>query len=293
MSIDFTTLQALEIPEGVVMQIEDASGSVIWCIEKNKPIIIDVRKVTSNTYAGSTTYKNESFILLDIYPKTYGTVSVTYGGLTKTITDTSGAEEPNAQQVFFGTFNGDSDSVTTPESGELIIEGDCTAFSQGVWKTAKTASEKASDHCLLQIKSFGNMTSIAQHQFEDHGLLEIVTIGNKVTEIGYAAFRNCALLSDITIGNRVTLIGACAFYGCNNLTSITIPDSVKFIGDLAFQSCTKLKSIVFENTTKWYLTKGTESDEMALDVSDDSDNADLLTNIGSGYYSSHYLVRRE
>ena len=30
MSIDFTTLQSLTIPEGVVTQIADASGRVLW-----------------------------------------------------------------------------------------------------------------------------------------------------------------------------------------------------------------------------------------------------------------------
>ena len=125
--IDFSTLQGLTLPEGVVMQITDESGRVIWAVSGGK-VILEVEKMTSDTYAGETTYTGEQFILLDIYPKTGGTVNVTYGGLTKTITDTSGAAEPNAQQVFFGTFNGVSDSVATPTSGELTIEGGYYAF---------------------------------------------------------------------------------------------------------------------------------------------------------------------
>ena len=124
--MNFATLKGLTIPEGVVTQITDASGRVLWMVQSDSgvPVILEVEKITSDTYAGETTYTAEEFILLDIYPKTNGTVSVTYGGLTKTITDTSGAEEPNAQQVFFGTFNGVSDSVTTPASGTLKISGD-------------------------------------------------------------------------------------------------------------------------------------------------------------------------
>ena len=106
MSIDFSTLQGLTIPEGVVTEIKDDRGRVIWAVSGGDKVILQVAKITSNTYAGETTYENEEFILLDIYPKTNGTVTVTYGGLTKTIKDTSGAAEPNAQQVVFGTFNG-------------------------------------------------------------------------------------------------------------------------------------------------------------------------------------------
>ena len=110
--------------------VDGASYEVIFTV--GGPVILEVEKITSDTYASATTYTGEQFILLDIYPKTNGTVKVTYGGLTKTITDTSGAAEPNAQQVFFGTFNGVSDSVTTPASGTLTIEGKYAAFGIGL-----------------------------------------------------------------------------------------------------------------------------------------------------------------
>ena len=116
--IDFATLQGLTIPEGVVTQISDASGRVLWMLAKDEPpAIFEVAKQTETTYAGETKYEYEEFILFDIYPKKGGTVKVTYGGLTKTIRDTSGATVPNAQKVFFGTFNGVSDGVATPTSG--------------------------------------------------------------------------------------------------------------------------------------------------------------------------------
>ena len=103
------------------MQIEDAQGRVLWALPvASGSVVLEVKKITATTYAGSTSYANEKFILLDIYPKTNGTVAVTYGGLTKTITDTSGAASPNAQQVYFGTFFNFSkfvhkaDTITAP-----------------------------------------------------------------------------------------------------------------------------------------------------------------------------------
>ena len=87
------------IPEGNVVKVTDESGRVLWVLNSdNFDGTLKVKKITSNTYAGETTYNNEQFILLDIYPKTNGTVSVTYGGLTKIITDTSGATNPNAKK---------------------------------------------------------------------------------------------------------------------------------------------------------------------------------------------------
>lgn len=270
--IDFSKVTAVTIPEGVVTQIAK-NGVVLWKLETSKPIILEVEKITSNTYAGETTYNNEEFILLDIYPKTNGTVSVTYGGLTKTITDTSGAEEPNAQQVFFGTFNGVSDSVTTPASGTLTIEGDCDAFGIGVYDQAVKYTNR-NCYCITEVTSLGAVTYIPIGAFGSiYGgctKLKNISIPSSVTNIHVDAFLNCRSLENITVddGNgyyssnngilfnknkteicayppalgfesyaipsSVTSIGAYAFYECSDLKNITIPSSVTSIGVNAF-----------------------------------------------------------
>lgn len=215
--MNFATLKGLTIPEGVVTQVSDASGRVLWMLSGGK-VILEVEKITSDTYAGETTYTGEQFILLDIYPKTNGTVTVTYGGLTKTITDTSGAEEPNAKQVFFGTFNGVSDSVTTPASGELTIEGDYYAFGCGVFdKTEKYGQTLC--NCVTAVRSFGEITAIPDCAF------------------GFASANGkfgCTKLTSIDIPSSVTSIGSSAFFYCDGLTSIDIPSGVTSIGDFAF-----------------------------------------------------------
>lgn len=196
--IDFATLQGLTIPEGVVTQIEDASGRVIWMVqsESGEPIVLEVEKITSDTYAGETTYTGESFILLDIYPKTNGTVKITYGGLTKTITDTSGAAEPNAQQVFFGTFNGVSDEIATPASGTLTIEGGYVGVGVSSYLKAKTASNYCS--CITAINEWGTMTEIPSN-----------------------AFRNCYNLIVGEIPEGVVTINSNAFYMTNSSTAMS------------------------------------------------------------------------
>lgn len=206
--IDFTTLQGLSVPEGVVTKIE-RDGVVLWELQSYEPIILEVEKITSDTYAGETTYTGEQFILLDIYPKTNGIVSVTYGGLTKTVTDTSGAEKPNAQQVFFGTFNGVSDSVATPASGTLTIEGDYYAFGEGCFDTKKMLGT-AYSRSTLEIVSMGAVTMIPNYAFGCLGVesIESETSNTKITKV--------------TIPASVTEIGSSAFSGCTGLTEVII-----------------------------------------------------------------------
>lgn len=180
---------------GAIYINEIPEGSVVLCVDK----------ITSDTYAGETTYTGEQFILLDIYPKTNGTVTVTYGGLAKTITDTSGAESPNAQQVVFGTFNGVSDSVATPVSGTLTIEGDYYAFACGSYASAKASTDYCA--CIADVANFG-----------------------AIVEITAEAFHGCTKLTKVIIPNTVTEIGGSAFNGCFGLTQVVIPSSVVTIG---------------------------------------------------------------
>lgn len=202
--IDFSTLQDLSIPEGVVTQIEDDSGRVIWKLITGEPIILQVEKITSDTHVGEATYQGEQFILLDIYPKTNGTVRVTYGGLSKTIKDTSGAESPNAQQVFFGKFNNISDGVATPASGTLTITGEYTGFGCGVFNINKTDSKICT--CITAINAYGTIT-----QFPAFAFGSLTTACDKIT--------------DIVIPASVVFISSTAFLGCPNLTSVTFENT--------------------------------------------------------------------
>lgn len=237
--MNFATLKNLTIPEGVVTQITDASGMVIWAVSGGK-VILEVAKFTSDTIAGETTYTGEQFILLDIYLKTNGTVSVTYGGLTKTITDTSGAEEPNAQQVFFGTFNGVSDSVVTPASGELTIEGDYYAFAEGSYTNNKSLTKTCT--CITNFISFGKITVIPDNAYGS--LLELNTsvIESTIIEIPISVLR---------IGYLVL--------ACNTLKTLVIKGN-PIIGKSAFSGCTQLETVKMLST---------EPPNLIIDVADD------------------------
>ena len=203
----------------------DGVARLFFAPESGEPVVLEVEKITSNTYANETTYENEEFILLDIYPKTGGTVNVTYGGLTKTITDTSGAEEPNAQLVFFGVFNGVSDSVVTPSSGTLIIEGDCRSFASGTYvQTSKNLTSYAG--CVVEVVDFG-----------------------KIVEVAKSMLHNCDKLTAIRFPDGVPTIGTNACNDCDILQSVIIPASVTQIGDTSFFSCDALTDFIIHATT--------------------------------------------
>lgn len=228
--IDFSTLKGLTIPEGVVAKIE-SGGVILWELQTSRPILLEVEKITSNTYAAETTYSGESFILLDVYPRSGGTVTVTYGGLTKTITDDGTSGEPNAQPVFFGTFNGVSDGVETPAIGELIIDGECRAVGIG---TYASSSKLPTNYCSC--------------------VTSVVSLGS-VKELPARTFSGCSKLETVEVPDGVTRIGNGSFYSCTNLKRLEIPESVQSIGgygavavgnDTTFMLCKSLTAIVVD-----------------------------------------------
>lgn len=237
-----TTILSLSSPaQASVMEIKDASGRVIWEASGDK-VILEVEKITNTTYAGETTYENEQFILLDIYPKTNGTVSVAYGGLTKTITDTSGAEEPNAQPVFFGTFNGVSDSMVTPASGTLTIEGDYAAYGSGFYNY--DSKNQSSYSGMRYITQMGKPKFIPGSAFKNI-VNERIIIPEGVTKIldtnilfdGAIGVRYA---TEIRLPNSLEYIGRYAIDSLNLLylraITINIPQNIKEIGYYAFSN---------------------------------------------------------
>ena len=237
---NFATLQGLSIPEGVVTQITDASGRVIWAVSGGEPVVLQVAKVTSDTYAGETTYTGEQFILLDIYPKTNGTVKVTYGGLTKTITDTSGVAEPNAQQVFFGTFNGVSDSVATPASGELTIEGKYDGFACSSYQTGSKSYNASSCGCITAVNEWGNISQIKPSAFKGCTSLALTELPSGITSIGEYAFNGCTSLALKSLPSGITSIESSAFNNCTSLALTELPSGITSIREYAFYGCTSL-----------------------------------------------------
>lgn len=222
------------IPEGNVVKVTDESGAVIWSVKSGSKAVLQVAKQTLNTYAGETTYTGETFVAIDVYPKTNGTVKVTYGGLTKTIKDTSGSENPNAQHVYFGTLYGVSDSVTTPASGELTIEGDFNAFGCGGYcESAKNVNLGTYVYCscITAVNDWGEVTTIPQYAFYKCSSITLTSLPSGITSIGSYAFQYCDGLTSVVVPEGVISVGSYAFDGCDKLANLTLPATLQTIGN--------------------------------------------------------------
>lgn len=177
--IDFSTLRRLTIPDGRVKKIE-AGGMVLWQEKVNDDIILEVKKITDTVYTAEGT-KEETFILLSVYGISGEEITVTYGGLTKTVKFSGFGEN-----VFFGTFRRESDEVETPASGTLVIKGNCTAVAVGNYPTGKNSPN-------------GYYS----------GVTAITSLGS-ITELPDFAFYNCYEITDVTIPATVTSVGSSA-----------------------------------------------------------------------------------
>lgn len=74
-----------------------------------------------------------------------------------------------------------------------------------------------------------------------------ITIPSGVTEIGFAAFKNCEKLERINFGSELKIIRNEAFRGCKNLKEVHFGKQIKAVGDSVFRDCISLTRVVVEN----------------------------------------------
>lgn len=208
-----------------------------------------VEKITANTFANNTTYNNEEFVLLQIVPRAGYSCSVTYGGVTKIVTSSLTVEDNSnfldTKQVFFGTFNGQTDEEPTSVNGELIISGECVGFYESSYNTAKSKTAKA--HCVTAINSTGKCTGefMFDNAFKDNQKLRAVHLSSYMQYITAGCFYGCSNLSEVILPKNLLEIEYSAFQDCSSLINIPpIPNSVTEIGDEAFSGCTSLNNFI-------------------------------------------------
>lgn len=76
--------------------------------------------------------------------------------------------------------------------------------------------------------------------------LDVVIIGEGVTEIQENAFAGCKGVGAISLPDSVESIGKFAFFECADLVAISLGDGVKSIGSYAFGKCSSLYSVSLE-----------------------------------------------
>ena len=90
-------------------------------------------------------------------------------------------------------------------------------------------------------------TTLTKDSYDSTKTLTSVVIGNGVTSIADACFKDCTSLASVNMDDASILqtIGDYSFSGCTSLTSITIPSSVTSLGDYAFAECRNLESVIY------------------------------------------------
>lgn len=137
---DYTT-GVIYIPSGEI--IEDITiTAVADTINNNIPAVMEVHTDTRTNTDGVNKYADETCLLIDVYPCRGSEVSVTFGGVTKTVSgDISTTNYDSAgKTVWFGTYLGQTDGVTAT-SGTLTISGAYESYSESTYINDKNTAQ--------------------------------------------------------------------------------------------------------------------------------------------------------
>ena len=257
----YTTLQSIEIPDGVTSISNRAfyscSGLTSLTLGSGVTSIGDYAFSGCKGLTGELIIPDSVTSIGDYaFYQCYGITSLTLGNSVTSIGETA----------FYQCYG---------LTGDLVIPDSVTSIGDSAFYGCSG----------LTSLIFGNsVISIGDSVFYNCSKLTSLTLGNSVTSIGETAFGSCSsltsiinnspyfttiynnkiLLSDnstkiiastpasltgsLVIPDSVTSIGNDAFYRCSGLTGdLIIPDSVTSIGDGAFYQCSKLTSLTFGN----------------------------------------------
>ena len=239
---DYTT-GVIYIPSGEIYgDITITAAAVDY--ETNVPAVLEVAAVTASPYDGTTTYENETFFVLNIYPCRGSTVSVTFDGVTKNVTGdvATSKYDSTAKKIWFGTYLGESDG-TTATSGKLEISGAYESYGIGSYLTYSSSKSTSKDcECVKAIDTAGIPIYIADSAFGKSYILasdtlefNISGLPDSVTSIKRAAFGHCTSVLLDELPENLVEIGDYAFARCAHADKVEIPASVTKIGDNPFE----------------------------------------------------------
>ena len=111
---------------------------------------------------------------------------------------------------------------------------------------------------LIRLRAFKDCASLATLTFtpgntDNELVFESAGTGGMWYGYSYAddaIFNNCTSLKNVTIPERTTEIGVAAFYGCTGLETLSLPASLKTIGQDTFNYCENLTTITFADNSQ-------------------------------------------
>ncbi|MCB8818495.1 leucine-rich repeat domain-containing protein [Desulfosporosinus shakirovi] len=167
-----------------------------------------------------------------------GLQSVTLGPNVKTLGEKafSGCVQLKEALLNEGLKNiGDEGFAGTLSLKDLILPQSLVSLG---WKVFMGSGLESIDLSVTQIET------LPYGAFWDCASLQDITLGDRITAIEDAAFRNCTF-TEITLPAGLEQVKG-SFAGCAGLVSITFPYTLKQLGSAVFADCTALKAVCFE-----------------------------------------------
>ena len=175
-------------------------------VNNNIPAVMEVHTTTRTNTDGVNEYPDENCLFIDVYPCRGSEVSVTYGGITKTVVgdiSTSSYDSPK-KTVWFGAYLGQTDGVTAT-SGTLTISGAYESYSESTYVNDKNTVQ-AYTH-IDTITQLGAIRWLPVCFNKDN-----ITFDREIDKI-IAPYVNEGGDVTITFNNKVNIITG---YLCNN-----------------------------------------------------------------------------
>ena len=86
----------------------------------------------------------------------------------------------------------------------------------------------------------GSATFIGMYAFADCEMLQSVTLGEGLAELGYGAFQNCTALESVQLPSSLTALDSMVFAGCTSLAKLALPQTLVHISADAVEKTTTL-----------------------------------------------------
>ena len=215
--------------------IEDENGD--GKIEAGEEVTVTADPNTGSDFIG---WQDENGIVVSEDEEFTFTAGEDFSNLTalfnKTITS-SFKDEATTSPLTYTIYN---------EAEVAEVDG-CDAGAVDV-TIPETITREGKTYIVYKIKDATSSSNGAFYQ--TRSTIESVTISDKITKIGYYAFRSCSKLTDINWGENVRELGSFAFAGCISLTSLVFPNSLKEIKSYVFGFCSGLTSLVFPDSLR-------------------------------------------
>lgn len=163
--------------------------------------------------------------------------------------------------------------ITRVDLPDTVTEiGDYAFYETGLEEIQLEKVESIGDGAFrfcskLEYISLPNtLESLGDYAFNaDNKLVQIDLSKTKVTEVGFATFKDCSSLKRFKLSSETVKVGESAFEGCSSLEEVVLPEDVEVLDVKTFKDCVAVNYVELNESLK---TLGNSAFEGCLGVND-------------------------